>query len=149
MKSFATICALTVGASALEIRSQKGTKAMNINNWSADVQSMPQGDGQDHTLWSWGQLESESVQEKEEEGEKVGLAADDIKATKDKLDNFWRGITSTEASHQLQCKLYREEEINLYYQCTQNAFNNYSLDHFGGDERSYPRWLSEVYRCNV
>lgn len=67
----------------------------------------------------------------------------------DTIEDFWKGMTPTGDSHQLQCELYRNEEINLYYQCTQNAFNNYALDHFGGDQRSYPRWLSEVYRCNV
>ena len=72
-----------------------------------------------------------------------------IRDTQDLIDNFWNGITSTEVTHALQCKLYRQEEINLYYQCTQLAYNNYALDHFGGDFRSYPTWLAEVYRCNA
>lgn len=73
----------------------------------------------------------------------------EVERLTEKIEEFWTGMTPTEASHQLQCQLYRNEEINLYYQCTQNAFNNFALDHFGGDQRSYPRWLSEVYRCNV
>lgn len=30
----------------------------------------------------------------------------------------------------------------------QDDYNNYALDHFGGDMRSYPRWLCEFCRCN-
>ena len=79
----------------------------------------------------------------------VEETGEEIAKIQDEIDNFWNGITSTEVSHQLQCQLYRNEEINLYYQCTQLAFNNYALDHFGGEERSYPTWLAEVYRCNA
>ena len=74
---------------------------------------------------------------------------EDLRKIQNEIDNFWNGITSTEVSHQLQCKLYRQEEINLYYQCTQLAYNNYALDHFGGDMRSYPSWLGEIWRCNA
>lgn len=48
----------------------------------------------------------------------------------------------------MKCELWRREEINLYYSCTQNDFNNYALDHYGADMRSYPRWLCEYCRCN-
>jgi len=65
------------------------------------------------------------------------------------IDNFWEGMTSTEVTNQLSCNLHRQEEINLYYQCTQNAYNGYALDHFGGDMRSYPRWIFEFKRCNL
>ena len=37
--------------------------------------------------------------------------------------------------------------MNLYYQCTQNDINNYALHHFGGDLRSYPRWVVEYNVC--
>jgi len=89
---------------------------------------------------------------KDEVAKQIGLETEtaiSIDRLTDEMDGFWKGKTPTGDSHQLQCQLYRNEEINLYYQCTQNAFNNYALDHFGGDQRSYPRWLSEVYRCNV
>lgn len=39
--------------------------------------------------------------------------------------------------------------MNLFYQCTQNNVNNYALNHFGGEKRSFERWLSEFIRCNV
>lgn len=58
-------------------------------------------------------------------------------------------MTSTEVTNQLSCEQHRIEEINLYYQCTQLTFNNYALDHFGGDMRSYPRWIYEFKRCNM
>jgi len=37
--------------------------------------------------------------------------------------------------------------MNLYYQCTQNDINNYALHHFGGQVRSYPRWVKEYNVC--
>merc|ERR1740139_515408 len=37
--------------------------------------------------------------------------------------------------------------MNLYYQCTQNDINNYALHHFGGETRSYPRWVKEYNVC--
>ena len=37
--------------------------------------------------------------------------------------------------------------MNLYYQCTQNDINNYALHHFGGQMRSYPRWVTEYNVC--
>lgn len=58
-------------------------------------------------------------------------------------------MTSTEVTNQLSCELHRNEEINLYYQCTQNTYNNYALDHYGGEMRSYPRWIWEFKRCNM
>ena len=49
--------------------------------------------------------------------------------------------------HQRQCQLHREEEMNLYYQCTQNDINNFMLHHFGDAARSYPRWVKEYNVC--
>ena len=37
--------------------------------------------------------------------------------------------------------------MNLYYQCTQNDINNYALHHYGGQMRSYPRWVTEFNVC--
>ena len=37
--------------------------------------------------------------------------------------------------------------MNLYYQCFQNDYNNYALNHFGGERRSYDRWFHEAERC--
>jgi hypothetical protein len=56
-------------------------------------------------------------------------------------------VMSPQVEHQRNCQLHREEEINLYYQCTQNDINNYALHHFGGDARSYPRWVDEYNVC--
>ena len=105
--------------------------------------------GQDHTLWSWGAMDHEGKEEIRISYENEQAQTSAIDLLTDNIENFWNGMTATGKTHQLQCELYRNEEINLYYQCTQNAYNNYALDHFGGDQRSYPRWLSEVYRCNV
>jgi len=56
-------------------------------------------------------------------------------------------ILTPQVEHQRNCQLHREEEINLYYQCTQNDINNYALNHFGGEKRSYPRWVEEYNVC--
>jgi len=67
----------------------------------------------------------------------------------EEIANFWENVTGTGVSGQLNCELHRREEINLYYQCTQNTYNHYSLDHFGGEMRSFPRWIHEYMRCNM
>lgn len=64
------------------------------------------------------------------------------------IDDFRNHFTQYDTLYEKKCELYRREEINLYYQCTQNDYNNYALDHYGGDMRSYPRWLCEFCRCN-
>ena len=56
-------------------------------------------------------------------------------------------IISAREEFERQCQLHREEEMNLYYQCTQNDINNYALHHFGGEVRSYPRWVKEYNVC--
>jgi len=54
MNKFAAICAVAIyNASALELEAAKGTLEMRVDNFEYDVISMPQGKGQDHTLWSW------------------------------------------------------------------------------------------------
>merc|ERR1712046_432126 len=58
-----------------------------------------------------------------------------------------RATISPEVEHARLCQLHREEEMNLYYQCTQNDINNYVLHHFGGFVRSYPRWVTEYNVC--
>lgn len=56
-------------------------------------------------------------------------------------------VLDPQLEHQRNCQLHREEEINLYYQCTQGDINNYALHHFGGEKRSYPRWVEEYNVC--
>lgn len=127
----------------------RGTNAMYIDSWEADVQSMPQGTGQDHTLWDWSMINSDGADKIVFYRSRVEDAEEEIKDVQDLIDDFWTGMTSTEVTNQLSCELHRNEEINLYYQCTQNTYNNYALDHFGGEMRSYPRWIYEFKRCNI
>ena len=65
------------------------------------------------------------------------------------VGTFWEKATAVDVDRQLNCELHRREELNLYYQCTQNSYNHYSLDHFGGEMRSFPRWIYEFKRCNM
>jgi hypothetical protein len=110
---------------------------------------MPQGDGQDHTLWDWHMVVDGSGSKVIFYESKTEETAREIDSLQDLIDDFWTGMTSTTISNQYSCELHRNEEINLYYQCTQLTFNNYALDHFGGDMRSYPRWVYEFKRCNL
>ena len=57
------------------------------------------------------------------------------------IDIFRESFSPYDRLYERKCELYRREEVNLYYQCTQDDYNNYALDHFGGEMRSYPRWL--------
>lgn len=72
----------------------------------------------------------------------------EIIEAQEEIDEFRAHFTQYDIIYEKKCELYRREEINLYYQCTQLDYNNYSLDHYGGDMRSYPRWLCEFCRCN-
>ena len=121
---------------------------MYIDTWEADVESMPQGDGQDHTLWDWHSVVTGSGSKVIFYEHKSETSAGEINRLQNEIDDFWTGMTSGEVTNQYSCELHRNEEINLYYQCTQLTFNNYALDHFGGDMRSYPRWVYEFKRCN-
>ena len=54
MQKFAALCTVALqSAFTLELEASKGTLEMYVNNFEADVTQMPQGKGQDHTLWSW------------------------------------------------------------------------------------------------
>lgn len=108
---------------------------------------MEQGSGRDHTDWSWW-FESEGAKAE------VIAAHEDVVATEIGLDvavaeydNVLHQILSPQVEHQRNCQLHREEEMNLYYQCTQSDINNYALHHFGGEQRSYPRWVTEYNVC--
>jgi len=149
MQNFATICALAVtAANAVNVESQKGTMQMAIDSHEADVQSIPQGDGQDHTLWSWGQMVTDSkIAVEKTTVELTDTVEASFKAQTD-IDTFRVNFTPFDILYEKKCELYRREEVNLYYQCTQDNYNNYSLDHFGGEMRSYPRWLWQFCKCN-
>merc|ERR1712046_82976 len=108
---------------------------------------MRQGEGRDHTDWSW-------AREFEEAQNQIDITKKEVKITKEgkrgaklELEEVEANIISAKEEHQRQCQLHREEEMNLYYQCTQNDINNYALHHFGGDLRSYPRWVQEYNVC--
>jgi len=111
------------------------------------VAAMRQGEGRDHTDWSW-------HMEHLEEAEKVRKAKLELEITRDgvsgarlEYDELMMHIIEADEEHLRQCQLHREEEMNLYYQCTQNDINNYALHHFGGNKRSYPRWVQEYNVC--
>lgn len=122
---------------------------MYIDSWEADVSQLPQGKGQDHTLWDWAVIDAQGKDKVHFYQDKAEVTEEEVRVVQDQIDEFWQGMTSEEVTAQLRCELHRNEEINLYYQCTQNGYNNYALDHFGGDMRSYPRWVWEFARCNV
>jgi hypothetical protein len=145
MQKFAALAALAASAAAV----QKGTDLMYIDSWEADVTMLPQGDGQDHTLWSWDQMHDSGASKIIFYQRKVDESSRTIDEIQELIDDFWGGMTSTEVTNQKDCELHRNEEINLYYQCTQLTFNNYALDHYGGDMRSYPRWIFDFKRCNI
>lgn len=110
---------------------------------------LPQGDGQDHTLWSWTEIEDSGKAKIIFYQKSVDEAWEEQNRVQDLIDDFWEGMTSTEVTNQADCEMHRQEEINLYFQCTQLTYNNYALDHYGGDMRSYPRWIHDFKRCNV
>ena len=112
MMKFAAVAALAVTASAVN----KGTLEMQIDNFEYDVQSIPQGKGkiipliysnafliigQDHTLWSWGELMHTGEDEIYILNVSVEETQRTIERTQIVIDEFWNGITSTEVSHQL------------------------------------------------
>merc|ERR1719272_305436 len=111
------------------------------------VAAMRQGEGRDHTDWSW-------HLEHLEEAAKVRVAGEDLEKAREGVDGAVREydelmmlVIEADEEHMRQCQLHREEEMNLYYQCTQNDVNNYALHHFGGQARSYPRWVQEYNVC--
>ena len=95
MKNFAAIAALAVTASAVN----RGSMEMRIGNFEYDVQSIPQGKGQDHTLWSWGSMMHDGEDEIYIYTETVERTNTVITDTQTLIDEFWNGITSTEVSH--------------------------------------------------
>ena len=165
MQKFASIAALAASVSAVELT--KVTAAGEVGNVdfvvfgdskSYDstfnmlpdekiVAAMAQGEGRDHTDWSW-------HLEHLEEAEKVRIASEDLEkarfgvdGAKGEYDAIMALVIEGDEEHMRQCQLHREEEMNLYYQCTQNDINNYALHHFGGETRSYPRWVKEYNVC--
>jgi len=105
------------------------------------------GEGRDNTEWSW----HGEHREAEENLIKAGI---DLETTETglieaglQLEQVKSQIIPAVEEHHRNCQLHREEEMNLYYQCTQNDINNYALHHFGGQERSYPRWVVEYNVC--
>jgi hypothetical protein len=167
MNKFAAIAVLAASASAVELEQVVTTTTVHggatttvggssFKEYSATfdmladekaAQAMPQGEGRDHTDWSW-------HLEHLEEGDKVDRAAEDLKIARIgeagaivELEELRMKIIEADEEHLRQCQLHREEEMNLYYQCTQNDINNYALHHFGGEVRSYPRWVKEYNVC--
>ena len=69
------------------------------------------------------------------------------KAAQEKFIQAKANLATATATHPRKCQLRREEEITLYFQCTQNAINNYALDHYGDADRSYPHWKDEFKIC--
>lgn len=78
----------------------------------------------------------------------LGASVDATFKIQAEIDTFRENFTPYDILYEKKCELYRREEVNLYYQCTQDDYNNYSLDHFGGEMRSYPRWLCQFCKCN-
>jgi len=103
--------------------------------------------GRDNTDWSW-------AHEHNQAEEDIYIATEDVNTTEIglrharlELIEVQNKTIAAEIEHRRQCQLHREEEMNLYYQCTQNDINNYALHHFGGEMRSYPRWVTEYNVC--
>jgi len=108
---------------------------------------MEQGSGRDHTDWSWW-FESEGAKaEVIAAKEDVTEAEISLDVAVTEYDIVLHQTLSPQVEHQRNCQLHREEEMNLYYQCTQGDINNYALHHFGGEQRSYPRWVNEYNVC--
>lgn len=103
--------------------------------------------GRDHTDWSWYAEHQEAKDVTRETGEDVVTAEVGLAGAVGEYDNVLKQVLNPQVEHQRNCQLHREEEINLYYQCTQNDINNYALKHFGGEMRSYPRWVEEYNVC--
>jgi hypothetical protein len=162
MNKFAAIAVLAASASAVELEKtvvvaeEVTTTGGSFKEYDATfdmlpdekaMAAMPQGEGRDHTDWSW-------HLEHQEEADKVARAALDLTVARAgeagaiiELEELRMKIIEADEEHQRQCQLHREEEMNLYYQCTQNDINNYALHHFGGEVRSYPRWVKEYNVC--
>ena len=169
MNKFAAIAVLAASAAAVELAqgvttttaatsttAATASTATSFKTYSSTfdmlpdeqvMQAMPQGEGRDHTDWSW-------HLEHLEEADKVTRAGQDLTKARAgeagaiaELEELRMSIIEADEEHMRQCQLHREEEMNLYYQCTQNDINNYALHHFGGEVRSYPRWVKEYNVC--
>jgi hypothetical protein len=164
MKSFAAAAVLAIAASAIKVDSpvmveEEVTDVIIITDDRVfeevfDVLpdeeiavAMVQGTGRDHTDWSWYWEHQEAKEEKEDALEDVVVAEEELAGAIVEYEDVLHQIISPQVEHQRNCQLHREEEINLYYQCTQNDINNYALHHFGGEVRSYPRWVEEYNVC--
>lgn len=110
-------------------------------------QVMPDGEGRDHTEWSWHYEIKESEENLKKAQEDVVFTEKGVVGAKGQYEEVRSQIIPAAEEHHRNCQLHREEEMNLYYQCTQNDINNYALHHFGGQERSYPRWVVEYNVC--
>lgn len=121
---------------------------MYVDTWEADVSMLPQGSGQDHTLWTWDiMVDGSGSKWRFYESEEMRLR-EAIMDAQQNIDDFKAHFTQYDVIYEKKCELHRREEVNLYYSCTQTDYNNYALDHYGADMRSYPRWLCEYCRCN-
>ena len=159
MKSFAAIAVLAVAASAIEIKESESIEIVTIHEegeYFEEIDVLPdaevavamvQGSGRDHTDWSWHWENKEAKKEAKAANKDVRTSKKGLKGAIVEYDNVLDQILSPQVEHQRSCQLHREEEINLYYQCTQNDINNYALHHFGGEMRSYPRWVEEYNVC--
>lgn len=148
MKAFATLAVLAASAAALDIeQSMSYDVTIDVLPDALVADPMPQGTGRDNTDWSWHFEHMEQWDVMEQARADVLTAEDGLAGAVVELEVVKSQILSPEVEHQRNCQLHREEEVNLYYQCTQNDINNYALHHFGGEMRSYPRWVEEYNVC--
>ena len=84
----------------------------------------------DHTLWDFERMMAEQAEEVERArttvitaNNKVNIAHTDWEASKDQAPRM-------KELNMKNCQLHRNEEINLFHQCYQDKYNNYSLNHF-------------------
>ena len=104
--------------------------------------------GQNWKKWDWENMKKLQDAEVEDALKDKGEAQKKFdNATK--LLNEKQGLTVPRSSlWASKCQLTREEEINLYYQCTQLTINNYALGHLGGERRAFPSWDKAFKQCN-
>jgi len=110
---------------------------------------MPQGSGEDHLLWTWADLMSQQAAEVAASQSMTVTTNENVSVSQTELDYAIAQAGNDEWLQYKKCQLWRHEEMNLFYQCTQDAVNNYALDHYGGEVRSYPRWKEANEHCQA
>lgn len=140
--------AIVASQVAAEVHSEEWVREFDVlPDELKEGHPMPQGEGRDHTEWSWEWEIKEAHDNLQDAKDDVEYARDGVDGAKAEYEQIKSQTVPAAEEHHRNCQLHREEEMNLYYQCTQNDINNYALHHFGGDERSYPRWAQEYNVC--